>query len=85
MQGAHGWHSNAYSPDTGLIYIPTQDAWFPMVADPNYKPSPVGYNLGIDFASQFTFYRDNPNAKRGFVGYLQAVDPDDGQAGVAHG
>jgi quinohemoprotein ethanol dehydrogenase len=79
VQGAHGWHSNAYSPETGLIYIPTQEAWFPMVADPNYQPNPVGYNLGIDFASQFTFYRDNPKAKRGFVGYLQAVDPTTGK------
>ena len=40
---------NAYSPDTGLIYIPTQEAYFPMVQDPNYKPSPAGYNLGIAF------------------------------------
>ena len=22
VQGAHGWHSNAYSPDTGLVYVP---------------------------------------------------------------
>jgi alcohol dehydrogenase (cytochrome c)/quinohemoprotein ethanol dehydrogenase len=79
VQGAHGWHSNAYSPDTGLIYVPTQDAWFPMVADPNYKPSATGYNLGIDFASQVTYYRDNPGAKRGFVGYLQAMDPATGK------
>jgi alcohol dehydrogenase (cytochrome c)/quinohemoprotein ethanol dehydrogenase len=79
VQGAHGWHSNAYSPDTGLIYVPTQEAWFPMVKDPTYKPSPTGYNLGIDFASQVTYYAANPNAKRGFVGYLQALDPATGK------
>ena len=79
VQGAHGWHSNAFSPDTGLIYVPTQDAWFPMVKDPNYKPSPTGYNLGIDFTSQVTYYTANPNAKRGFVGYLQALDPATGK------
>ena len=39
----------------------------------------VGYNLGIDFGAQFTYYRDNPNAKRGFVGYLQAIDPVTGK------
>jgi alcohol dehydrogenase (cytochrome c)/quinohemoprotein ethanol dehydrogenase len=79
VQGAHGWHSNAYSPDTGLLYIPTQDAWWPMVEDPSYKPTDVGYNLGIDFAAQFTYYRNNPNAKSGFIGYLQAWDPVTGK------
>jgi quinohemoprotein ethanol dehydrogenase len=79
VQGAHGWHSNAYSPETGLIYIPTQLAYFPMVADPKYTPSIVGYNLGIDFGAQFTFYRDHPNVKRDFVGYLQAWDPVTGK------
>ena len=80
VQGAHGWHSNAYSPETGLIYVPTQLAYFPMVEDPKYKPSPVGYNLGIDFAAQFTFFRDHPDAKRGFTAYLQAWDPVAGKA-----
>jgi quinohemoprotein ethanol dehydrogenase len=75
VQGGHGWHSNAYSPDTGLVYVPTQRAYFPMIADPNYKPSEVGYNLGLDFGAQFTFYRDKPKAPQGFVGYLQAWDP----------
>jgi quinohemoprotein ethanol dehydrogenase len=79
VQGAHGWHANSYSPQTGLLYVPTQDAWFPMVHDPNYKPASVGYNLGIDFGATFTFYRDKPNAKRGFVGYLQAIDPVTGK------
>jgi len=50
-----------------------------MVADPNYKPSATGYNLGIDFASQLTYYRANPTAKSGFVGYLQAMDPTTGK------
>jgi quinohemoprotein ethanol dehydrogenase len=79
VQGAHGWHANAYSPQTGLLYVPTQDAWFPMIQDPKYVPTDVGYNLGIDFGAQFTFYRDNPDAKRGFVGYLQALDPATGK------
>jgi quinohemoprotein ethanol dehydrogenase len=79
VQGAHGWHSNAYSPMTGLLYVPTQIAFFPMVFDPTYKPNPVGYNLGIDFGAQFTFYRDHPNAPNKFVGYLQAIDPATGK------
>ncbi|MEP7247318.1 MAG: PQQ-dependent dehydrogenase, methanol/ethanol family [Gammaproteobacteria bacterium] len=79
VQGAHGWQPNAYSPDTGLIYVPTQDAYFPMIMDPKYKPSAVGYNLGLDFFAPFTFYRDHPKEKQGFVGYLQAIDPVTGK------
>jgi PQQ-dependent dehydrogenase (methanol/ethanol family) len=75
VQGAHGWHSNAFNPDTGLIYIPVQHAYFPMVADPDYQQSDVGYNLAIDFGAQFTYYRDHPDAPREFVGYLKAWDP----------
>jgi quinohemoprotein ethanol dehydrogenase len=79
VQGAHGWHANAYSPQTGLMYVPTQIAYFPMVFDPTYKPNPIGYNLGIDFGAQFTYYRDHPNAPNKFIGYLQAWDPVTGK------
>jgi quinohemoprotein ethanol dehydrogenase len=75
VQGAHGWQANAYSPDTGLLYVPTQTAYFPMVADANYKPSDTGYNLGLDFTAPGTFYVDHPKEKQGFVGYMQAMDP----------
>jgi PQQ-dependent dehydrogenase (methanol/ethanol family) len=79
VQGAHGWHSNAYSPDTGLLYVPTQIAYFPMVFDPTYTPNPVGYNLGIDFGAQLTYYKSHPEAPNKFVGYLQAIDPRTGK------
>ena len=79
VQGAHGWHSNAYSPQTGLIYIPTQHAFFPMVADPSFTPNPVGYNLGLDFTAQVTYYRAHPEAPKEFVGYLQAWNPVTGK------
>ncbi len=79
VQGAHGWHSNAYSPQTGLLYVPTQIATFPMVFDPTYTPSATGYNLGIDFGAQITYYRDHPDAPNVFQGYLQAIDPATGK------
>lgn len=79
VQGAHGWHANAYSPDTGLIYVPTQQAYFPMVADPSFTMNPEGYNLGLDFTSSFTYYRSHPEAKQGFEGFLQAIDPITGK------
>jgi quinohemoprotein ethanol dehydrogenase len=74
VQGGHGWHSNAFSPDTGLVYIPTQRAYFPLAELP-YTASSVGFNLGIDFAAQGTYYQKNPKAPQGFVGFLQAWDP----------
>ena len=79
VQGAHGWHSNAYSPATGLLYVPTQIAYFPMVFDPTYAPNPVGYNLGIDFGAQMTYYKAHPQEPNKFVGYLQAIDPKTGK------
>ncbi len=79
VQGAHGWEPNAYSPQTGLIYVPTQRAYFPMIDDPKYAPSAMGYNLGIVFGTQFDYYRDHPQAKSGFVGYLQAINPVNGK------
>ena len=75
VQGAHGWQANAFSPDTGLLYIPTQHAYFPMVADASFTPNPVGYNLGLDFTAGFTYYKDHPQDKSGFTAYLQAWDP----------
>ncbi len=79
-QGAHGWPPNAYSPQTGLLYVPTQHAYYPWVYDPKYKPAAVGYNLGIDFGAQFTYYRAHPSAPNGFEGYLQAFDPITGKS-----
>ncbi|RYZ61537.1 MAG: PQQ-dependent dehydrogenase, methanol/ethanol family, partial [Proteobacteria bacterium] len=69
VQGAHGWHSNAFSPKTGLLYIATQEAYFTMAHDPNYKRALVGSNNGARFNAEV------PGAKVGFTGYLQAWDP----------
>jgi alcohol dehydrogenase (cytochrome c)/quinohemoprotein ethanol dehydrogenase len=79
VQGGHGWHANAFNPETGLIYIATQNAYFPMVGDSKYKHTEVGYNLGLDFTAPMTFYQKNPKEKAGFVGYLQAWDPVSGK------
>jgi PQQ-dependent dehydrogenase (methanol/ethanol family) len=73
-QGARGWHPSAFSPQTGLVYIPTQEAYFAWVHDPNYVQSDTGYNLGIDLSGG-TYYQTHPNAPRGFVSSLRAWDP----------
>ena len=46
--GAHNWHPMAYSPDTGLIYIPAQDIPFVYGTDENFSFRPGLWNIGVD-------------------------------------
>jgi alcohol dehydrogenase (cytochrome c)/quinohemoprotein ethanol dehydrogenase len=47
--GAHSWNPMSYSPKTGLVYIPTNEAAFTYAAaSKDWKPSEVGMQLGID-------------------------------------
>ncbi|MEY4642430.1 MAG: hypothetical protein RLZZ227_2424 [Pseudomonadota bacterium] len=75
VQGGHGWHANAFNPETGLIYIAAQRAWFVMRTAENFEANPQGTNLGIDMGASFVYYADNPDARREFVGYVSAWDP----------
>lgn len=50
--GAHSWHPMAFSPQTGLVYIPANIAGFPFLqakkaADADVKPQ--GFNVGLDW------------------------------------
>jgi quinohemoprotein ethanol dehydrogenase len=76
VQGGHSWHPNAYSPDTGLVYIPTWEAYFPMENDPNFKPAAGGFNLGIKFGNPNQSATNlQPTNKTGITGRLKAWDP----------
>jgi quinohemoprotein ethanol dehydrogenase len=76
VQGGHSWHPNAFSPQTGLVYIPAWEAYFPMIRDPNYKPSTTGYNLGISFGGpNMAATNLEPTNKTGITGRLKAWDP----------
>jgi quinohemoprotein ethanol dehydrogenase len=75
VQGGHGWHANAWNPETGLIYIAAQRAWFVMRTQEGFVANPQGTNLGIDMGASFVYYQDNPDARREFVGYVSAWDP----------
>jgi quinohemoprotein ethanol dehydrogenase len=76
VQGGHSWHPNAYSPVTGLIYIPTWESYFPMVNDPNYKPATGGFNLAIQFGNiNQSATNLQPTNKTGITGRLKAWDP----------
>jgi quinohemoprotein ethanol dehydrogenase len=75
VQGAHGWHANAFNPETGLVYIAGQRAYFVMQSMANFTPNPLGTNLAIDMSAGAAFYRDNPAEPREFVGFVSAWDP----------
>jgi len=48
--GGHNWHPMAFSPKTGLVYLPAQE--IPMIygKDKKFEFKPGFWNLGIDFA-----------------------------------
>ena len=75
--GGHNWYPMAFSPKTGLVYIPTNEAGFPYLADQLFKVGPVGMNLGIDLnggpmPSDAAIKKASAAASKG---YLQAWDP----------
>lgn len=49
--GAHSWQPTAFDPRTGLVYIPAQEGGFPYIPESGWKPEPLGFNTGIDFAA----------------------------------
>ncbi len=77
VQGGHSWHPNAFSPETGLVYIPTWEAYFPMIADPNYKPSTAGGSTSASAFGGPNMAATNlePTNKTGITGRLKAWDP----------
>jgi mono/diheme cytochrome c family protein len=47
--GAHGWHPMAFSPDTGLVYLPVRDGTtFLHRPDRDWRPHPSRRNTGLD-------------------------------------
>ncbi len=75
--GAHSWQPMAFSPDTGLVYIPSQDAGFPYIEDQNYQRTTLGFNTGADFnaGSMPQIPEVKAQIMSGVKGYLLAWDP----------
>jgi alcohol dehydrogenase (cytochrome c)/quinohemoprotein ethanol dehydrogenase len=49
--GAHSWQPMSFSPKTGLVYIPVNEAVFPYAtAGKDWTAKPVGFNTGLDSA-----------------------------------
>jgi PQQ-dependent dehydrogenase (methanol/ethanol family) len=75
-QGAHNWHPMAFSPETGLVYLPVTENNSGFANPLEFHINSVGYNTGVDSARASTLY-DQPGAPpRGPVtSYLLAWNP----------
>ena len=75
--GGHNWQPMSFSPDTGLVYIPAQEVPFPYLKDQDFKPEPVGVNMGVDLAA--TSLPQDKKIKAAVLaslkGFLSAWDP----------
>ncbi|MBY8825627.1 PQQ-dependent dehydrogenase, methanol/ethanol family [Sphingomonas colocasiae] len=49
--GAHSWQPMAYSPSSGLVYIPAQSIPFLYREEKNFVYRPGRWNLGVDLAA----------------------------------
>jgi mono/diheme cytochrome c family protein len=67
----------AFSPETGLVYIPSQDAGFPFFEDQNFELTKLGFNTGVDLnaASMPQIPEIKEQIMAGVNGYLLAWDP----------
>ncbi|MFM1885201.1 MAG: hypothetical protein RL026_358 [Pseudomonadota bacterium] len=72
--GAHSWHPMAFSPDTGLMYIPTNYGSFPLVAEAGAKMG--NQLLSINVAKR---PKDPAPQLEGGGNYLLAFDPATGR------
>lgn len=75
--GAHSWHPMAFSPATGLVYIPVQELPMAYQDDPAFVASTHKANPGIDFG--LLGVPDNPQQRKAIAavlkGRLLAWDP----------
>lgn len=47
--GAHNWMPMAFSPDTGLVYLPAQEIPMAYTDDPGFQGREGGWNLGVSY------------------------------------
>ncbi|MCC6707592.1 MAG: PQQ-dependent dehydrogenase, methanol/ethanol family [Gammaproteobacteria bacterium] len=75
--GGHNWHPMAFSPKTGLVYVPTQELAFLYEDEKQFKRSDSNFNLGINFHAGALPANDADAAKviKAFSGSLTAWDP----------
>jgi quinohemoprotein ethanol dehydrogenase len=61
--GAHAWHPMAFSPKTGLVYIPQMDVPLTYSPDQHFKFRPGRWNTGINFGTPWTGKVVDPKGK----------------------
>jgi len=75
--GGHSWHSMSYSPQTGLVYIPVQEAGFLYKSEVHFQERNLAFNTAIDFVAGGMPQR--PEVKKSILdsikGHLSAWDP----------
>jgi len=49
--GAHSWQPMSFSKQTGLVYIPANQAGGAYLAQANWKSSDIGFQIGLDSAA----------------------------------
>ena len=78
--GAHSWHPMAFSPRTGLVYIPAQEValpFAPLAAD-SYSDKPMQTNEAVDWnalSGPTPTPAQRAEAAKGLKGRLLAWDP----------
>lgn len=74
--GAHNWQPMAYSPETGLVYIPVQDMGLPFEGEADIARKAGVYNSGTRMTGGAAMNAaDLAGAKAQMKGYLLAWDP----------
>jgi quinohemoprotein ethanol dehydrogenase len=75
--GAHSWQPMSYSPLTGLVYIPVQDAGFLYKSPNDFQTKKLAANYGVDVVA--AGMPQDPNIKKAVLdsvkGRLAAWDP----------
>jgi quinohemoprotein ethanol dehydrogenase len=75
--GAHNWQPMSYSPLTGLVYIPVQDAGFMYRSDDAFQQKKLANNYGVDVVA--AGMPQDPKIKKSIMdsvrGSLTAWDP----------
>src|SRR5207248_11492456 len=46
--GGHSWHSMSFSPMTGLVYLPVQDAGYLYKPDEHFQEKALAFNTATD-------------------------------------
>lgn len=75
--GAHNWHPMAYDAKQKLVFIPAQITAYPYIPAAGWKPSKIGFNVGMDTAAN-AMPADNAvreAARKATKGVLIAWDP----------